>query len=72
MKSTLVKALCCVTPIKSWRHALRETYRTDFSRLEKCCDIAKLSEYKKLGIKIHHPVGIVISKDTRMGQNVSS
>ena len=71
MKKIMLKILCRITPIKRWRKGLRERYRTNFDRVFACCEIGDLEQYQKLGIKIYHPVGIVISKGINMGRNVT-
>ena len=39
------------------------------NQLEDCCCIPNLQELKRLGTIFPHPVGIVIAKDARFGEN---
>lgn len=66
----LIKFLCVFIPRRGNRKRIRFLL-LNRGRLTYSCDIPEISRYLKNGLKLPHPVGVVISKRAEIGRNCS-
>lgn len=70
MEKVLIKIICALIPFKAVRKYIRGKERIFNNRIKYSCDIPKIAEYRKKGVRFPHPVGIVISSTVDMHNNI--